>query len=263
MNDKKGTLLECSRHWIASVGADAASILTAFTGVQQETAHKWVDGNQFPKGFIAIRLTTLLDLAGYAVTDQQPKMHPDIAIVRRALGLGLIKPEYLAGMLQMPIDSVNKILRGRVHTSAKRLSQLQRCAKEMRGKISEADGLWRARLNPNATPPSRGLAAPPAQSASSDKPAAGSTSVCSTKISQSLVTILNSMSNIAGVGIDPGDLTPEMKQDIAYTVAQLFKKLGIDAADIAEFQRRQEQSTTNMGNLSRVLLSFQGKGGKK
>jgi hypothetical protein len=249
MNAISGTLQECATHWNATYeNAGGFRLLEQFTGASERTATRWFSNNTWPKGIGAIKLMVFVQLFGYIVAEAK-KIDVDIMLANRAIAFGVLTPEEAQKLLRMPSDSVARILRGRVHTSSKRVEQLRRYLREHREQIEASEKSWKEKIDPllgvraHETSASREITPTPVPTAAS------------AKIVDSLVSIFNSISNIASIGIDPLALTDEVKQHIAYTTAQLFKKFGIDPVTIERLRHQQAKGNSNMSDLARVLLT--------
>jgi hypothetical protein len=259
MEGKKGALKECVKHWADSVGEHkAVPILSEFTGLQRKTVRQWLQNDKPARGFVGIQLAAFADVVGYEITDDLA-VDSDIATVGRLMGLGLIKLEYLTKVMQVSANSVCRIMRGGANTSEKRMNQLRRVVKDMKGKIEPEKMRWLEKIGAGIECSSQKSETAPAKEEKTDpQPSPAPLEINSSKIVDSLVSIFNSMGNIASVGIDPKTLSPDVKLHIAYTTAQLFKRLGIDAVMLEQLQRRQEQSTGNMSNLARIFRVLPG-----
>lgn len=248
-----GTLRECAMHWNTSYGkAGGLRLLGQFVGASERTVTRWFSNNAWPNGVGAVKLMVFLQLFGYDIAEAK-KIDANIMFVDRAVAFGVLTSEEVQKLLRMPADSVSRILRGRVHTSSKRAEQLRRCIRERREKIEASEKSWREKIDPllgvqkHEVPASREAVSAPV------------TMAASAKIVDSLVSVFNAISNIASIGINPMELTDEVKQHIAYTTAQLFKKFNIDPVTIERLRRQQDKGNSNMSDLAKVLLTMGGK----
>jgi hypothetical protein len=255
MEGRVGTLRECMTDAVKEIGIEKiVPLLAEFTGMQKETVIGWFDQEKVLEGFTAMKLVAFLGLMGYEVTDMA-KLEPDATTVRLAIGFGVSSPEQVAKLLGTRVPSVSRILRGAANTSTARSLQMSRYAKRVQGQLNEAKAHWSAKLYGTEKCPPATVPALKSEPATAE---AAATAIDSSKIVDSLVSIFNSIGNIASIGINPKTLAPDVKLHIAFTTSQLFKRLGIDAGTLEELQRRQEQSTGNVANLARILRVVQG-----
>jgi hypothetical protein len=252
MKGKTGTILQCTRRWVNALGAGRATeLLAEFTGVVPVSIGRWLKGN-LPVGITSIKLVVFLHMVGYETTDTE-EVSGDIALARRIIAFAVTTPEVLAHQLGVSSDASCRYLRGKVGMLPARAAVLRAYVEQHQGALPEVEQSWRARVmgSPSALVP----AAPekpvvPAKNETGAVPAA----IRSAKIADSLVSMFNTIANIATAGIDPEHLTDEVKNHIAFTTAQLFKRLGIDAATLARVKRQQEQHSTGVSEFSEILF---------
>ena len=149
---------------------------------------------------------------------------------------------------------ISEQTRERINLLAKRISKGKQISSKGSIDLSDVE-IIRHKLSTNASASPTPLPVPKFQE-SAPNPITIASATRSAKIADSLVSVFNSIGNIASVGIDAGELPDEAKLHIVFTTAQLFKKLGIDRTTLERIRRHQEQHSGNVSELATIL--FQG-----